>query len=93
VFYAASAALLDRKLTFKKHSGVRAAFHQEFIKKGLLDLKWGKFYDQLFEDRQEGDYMALISFEQKYVEFQLSQCSRFLKELRNLIPSISENKK
>ncbi|MCK4225868.1 HEPN domain-containing protein [candidate division WOR-3 bacterium] len=93
VFYAASAALLARKLTFKKHSGVRAAFHQEFIKKGLLDLKWGKFYDQLFEDRQEGDYMALISFEQKYVEFQLSQCSRFLKELRNLIPSISENKK
>jgi uncharacterized protein (UPF0332 family) len=41
-FYSVSAALLDRQLTFKKHSGVRAAFHQEFIKTGLLDVEWGK---------------------------------------------------
>jgi len=26
-------------------------------------MQWGKFYDQLFEDRQEGDYVALIEFE------------------------------
>ncbi len=59
-FYAVSAALLDRQTSFKKHSGVRAAFHREFIKSGMLDSDWGKFYDQLFEDRQEGDYVALI---------------------------------
>ncbi|MCL4514178.1 MAG: HEPN domain-containing protein [Firmicutes bacterium] len=33
-FYAVSAALLERRLSFKKHSGVRATFHQEFIKTG-----------------------------------------------------------
>ena len=55
-FYAVSAALLERELSFKKHSGVRSAFHREFIKSGLLDVKWGKLYDQLFEDRQEGDF-------------------------------------
>lgn len=48
-----SAALLERRLSFKKHSGVRANFHKEFIKKGLLEVKWGKFYDHVFEDRQE----------------------------------------
>ena len=36
-FYAASAALLERQLTFKKHSGVRSAFHQQFINTHLLD--------------------------------------------------------
>jgi uncharacterized protein (UPF0332 family) len=41
-FYAVCAALLERELTFKKHSGVRAAFHRQFIKTGLLDIKWGK---------------------------------------------------
>jgi uncharacterized protein (UPF0332 family) len=85
LFYAASAVLLIRNLSFNKHSGVRAAFHREIIKKGLLDVKWGKLYDQLFEDRQEGDYMAMIIFDKEYVESQLALCTEFLKELRYLI--------
>jgi len=80
----------ERKLTFKKHAGVRATFHREFIKTGLLDVKWGKLYDQLFEDRQEGDYVALIAFDREYVEAQLSRCTQFLDELRPLISSLSE---
>ena len=36
-FYAGSALLMARKLSFKKHSGVRAAFHQHFIKTGILE--------------------------------------------------------
>jgi uncharacterized protein (UPF0332 family) len=35
-FYAVSALLIAHKLAFKKHSGVRAVFHQKFIKTGLL---------------------------------------------------------
>lgn len=60
-FYGVCAALLERRKSFRKHSGVRAAFHREFIRAGLLDVKWGKLYDHFFEDRQEGDYMALIT--------------------------------
>jgi uncharacterized protein (UPF0332 family) len=89
VFYGVSAALLERQLHFRKHSGVRAAFHREFIKTGLLDVKWGKLYDQLFEDRQEGDYLALVSFDPEYVESQLTLCTQFLEELRALLLSLS----
>ncbi|MEW6718210.1 MAG: HEPN domain-containing protein [Chloroflexota bacterium] len=89
VFYAASAALLERKLSFVKHSGVRAAFHREFVKSGLLEVEWGKFYDQLFEDRQEGDYLTFISFDQQYVETQLDRCSQFLNRLRPLVTCVS----
>ena len=35
VFYAVSAALLERSLSFRKHAGIRATFHREFIKTGL----------------------------------------------------------
>ena len=87
-FYSVSAALLERQLSFKKHSGVRATFHRQFIKTGPLDIEWGKLYDQLFEDRQEGDYIALISFDREYVESQLSRCAQFLEELRPLISSV-----
>lgn len=89
-FYAVSAALLERQLTFKKHSGVRATFHREIIKPGLLDSTWGKLYDQLFEDRQEGDYLVLTSFEREYVEHQLSRTTAFLKELRPLIATLRD---
>jgi uncharacterized protein len=81
-FYGVCAALLERHQSFKKHSGVRAAFHRQFIKSGQLDIKWGRFYDRLFEDRQEGDYVVFVSFESDYVQFQLQQCSEFLKALR-----------
>jgi uncharacterized protein (UPF0332 family) len=87
-FYAVSAALLERGMQFKKHSGVRAAFHREFIKTGPLDVKWGKLYDQLFEDRQEGDYVALTSFDREYIETQLTRCAQFLSEIRPLITSL-----
>lgn len=91
-FYAVSAALLERQLSFKKHTGVRATFHREFIKTGLLDVKWGKLYDQLFEDRQEGDYVALITFDREYVEAQLTRCTQFLDKLRPLTSSLSEER-
>ena len=40
---------------------MRAAFHREFIRTRLLDVQWGKLYDHLFEDRQEGDSIALVA--------------------------------
>lgn len=79
LFYAVSATLMDRGLSFKKHSGVRAAFHRELVKSGLLDAKWGKVYDQLFEDRQEGDYLAMVTFDKQYVESQLTTAPNFLR--------------
>lgn len=89
-FYSVSAALLEREQSFKKHSGVRAAFHRQFIKTGVLDAKWGRLYDQLFEDRQEGDYVVFVSFEPEYVRMQLDQCSEFLHELGRLVSSLRE---
>lgn len=89
-FYAVSALLMAHKQSFRKHSGVRAAFHKQFIKTGLLEKKWGRLYDQLFEDRQEGDYVVFISFEPTYVETQLNQCTQFLEQIRRLISSIQE---
>jgi uncharacterized protein (UPF0332 family) len=88
VFYAVSAALLERGLSFKRHSGVRHTFHREFIKSGLIESEWAKFYDRLFEDRQEGDYMALITFEREYVEKQLIKGREFLEQIRPFINSL-----
>ncbi|MDZ7695891.1 MAG: HEPN domain-containing protein [Deltaproteobacteria bacterium] len=84
-FYAVSTLLMAHNLSFKKHSGVRAAFHQKFIKPGLVERRWGRFYDQLFEDRQEGDYVVFISFEPAYVESKMNECAQFIECVRPLI--------
>jgi|SRR5690554_89868 len=87
-FYGVSAVLLDRNMSFKKHSGVRAYFQREFIKEGLIEVKWGKFYDILFEDRQESDYTAFIDFSNDYVSEQIQLCEQFLKELKKLLNGV-----
>ena len=84
LYYAVSAVLLRKEFIFSKHSGVRAAFHREIIKSGLMDTKWGRLYDQLFEDRHEGDYVALTDFDKLYVEEKLLQCRQFLLILKKV---------
>ena len=86
-FYAVSSLLLEKDYSFKKHSGVRFAFHQKFVKTGLVDIEWGKFYDRLFEDRQESDYIALTEFDKVYVEEQIKKCDEFLSIIKPLITS------
>jgi len=87
-FYAASAALLERQLSYKRHTAVRIAFHREFVKTGLLDAQWGELYDRLFEDRQQSDYTAMTSFGRERVASGLARCGEFLEQLRPLIPSL-----
>jgi len=84
-FYAVSALLLRENLSFKKHSGVRSYFHKNFIKTGKLKIRWGKFYDRLFEDRQESDYTAFTDFKQEYVKEQIDLCQKFLAEIESLL--------
>lgn len=89
LFYAVSAALLERGQTYRKHSGVRSAFHREFIKPGELDTEWGQLYDELFEDRNEADYVEFVEFDRQYVRRQLRRCREFLENLRPLIRSLT----
>ncbi|MCL4456338.1 MAG: HEPN domain-containing protein [Nitrospirae bacterium] len=84
-FYAVSAILLQEKLRFKKHSGVRAAFHQHLVKSGKVSREHGKLYDELFEARQRGDYIELVSFEKEQVEDWLEQACRFIEVIKLLI--------
>ncbi len=84
-FYAASAYLLILGKKFVKHSGVRGAIHQDLVKAGTLDVKWGKIFDHLFENRQAGDYLALYEFENAQVVEMLEQAEGFVSEIKKLL--------
>jgi uncharacterized protein (UPF0332 family) len=88
LFYAVSALLLQEGRRFSKHSGVRAAFNRDLIKPGRLSRKHGELYNQLFRDRQEGDYIEFTAFDVSCVQEKIEACEGFLAALRPLLTSL-----
>ena len=78
LFYAVSALLLEEGRRFSKHSGVRAAFNRDLVKPGRLSRKHGELYNQLFRNRQEGDYIEFTVFGAPYVQEKIVACEEFL---------------
>jgi uncharacterized protein (UPF0332 family) len=91
LFYAVSALLLQEGHRFKKHSGVRAAFNREIIRTGCIERKFGDLYNQLFDDRNAGDYIAFTKFDAAYVQEKVDACEEFLRKLRPLIKSLPQD--
>lgn len=56
MFYAAQAMLLTRDVRRSKHSGVIAAFQEQFVKPGDVPERFFHLLRDGFEDRAEGDY-------------------------------------
>ena len=84
-FYAVTALLLTRDLQFKKHSGVRAAFHREFVRTGLVSKEIGALYDELFEERQHSDYLVLVELERDEVRERIDGAKRILEVIEGLL--------
>jgi uncharacterized protein (UPF0332 family) len=91
LFYAVSAFLLEEGRRFTKHSGVRAAFNRDLIKTRYLSREDGELYNQLFRDRQEGDYIEFTRFDADYVREKIDACAEFLQHLRPLLQSLPQD--
>jgi uncharacterized protein (UPF0332 family) len=84
-FYAASAKLLRMGKKFVKHAGLRAAIHQELVKAGKLDVKWGKVFDRISENRQSADYVEMWEFTSDQVEMIVRDAEGFVQEMRHIL--------
>ncbi len=86
-FYAITAILLQDGKQFTRHSAVKSEFVKTYIKSGGIDVKWNKFYQKLFDDRQEGDYIPTVIFEAPEISIRLQQAHEFVKIISGLIES------
>lgn len=84
-FYAVTALLLKDGKQFKKHSAVKSEFVRNYIKSGKIDARWNRFYQQLFDDRQEGDYVPTAVFDKQDVLESLEQTEEFTNVINQLI--------
>lgn len=84
-FYAMSALLLTKGVSSSKHTHVRALLHRDFIRLGIMPLKYGQIFDLLFNNRQKGDYSDLVVFQAEQVKDWLPQASDFVEYASGLI--------
>lgn len=66
-FYAVSALLAAEGLSSSKHSGVRSLFNENFVKTGSVEKSLARVYNDLYERRQESDYVDFVEFREEQV--------------------------
>jgi uncharacterized protein (UPF0332 family) len=90
-FYMVTALLQTKGLASGKHSGVRALFNQNWIKTGVLPHSIGRFYQEIFERRQEGDYADLAAFNRDDVIAWMRTAEEFVSAIAALIEEHIQN--
>lgn len=86
-FYVVSALLAKNEYSASKHSGVKALFNQHFVKTGIVSKENGRLYNQLFDLRQEGDYIDFVFLNRETIEPLVSVTESFIKTISLLLSS------
>jgi uncharacterized protein (UPF0332 family) len=84
-FYAVSALLLKDGLSSSKHAGVRSLFNKQYVKTGKISKNLAQTYNDLFERRQESDYIDYVSFQESQVLPWISKADELIGYLTSLV--------
>lgn len=84
-FYAVSALLVLDGLSSSKHAGIRGLFNRQYVKTGKIPKDLARIYNDLFERRQEGDYIDFVSFQEAQVLPWISKAEELIGYIASLI--------
>lgn len=84
-YYAASALMLANNLQSSSHHGIKTMLGLHFVKPGILEPKYGRIYQQLFENRQSGDYEDFVYCDLELFNALRPQAEDFIKTISSLI--------
>jgi uncharacterized protein (UPF0332 family) len=84
-YYAVTALLIKQKIETLTHAGARQMLGLHFIKTGIIERELGKFYSQLFDLRQTGDYDDFIDFSKEQVMDLLNPANQLIQKIEMLL--------
>ncbi|MDX1943079.1 MAG: HEPN domain-containing protein [Saprospiraceae bacterium] len=84
-FYAVSALLLQENIKAQTHAGVRQMLGLHFIQTNKLSRDLGRFYSDLYDKRQTGDYDDFVEFDEATVLDLLQSAREFVTAVKSLI--------
>lgn len=89
-FYAISALLVCDGLSSSKHTGVRSLFNRYYIKTGKIPENLARIYNDLFERRQEGDYIDFVRFHSHQVQPWIIEAEELVGSIVSLVSEKSK---
>ena len=84
MFYIAEALLLEKGLSYSKHSAVHASFGKMYAKEGIIDPKFHRWLLDAFDQRIIGDYGVEAIITQEDVEQMIEHAKEFLDTARGI---------
>jgi uncharacterized protein (UPF0332 family) len=81
MFYALEALMLDRDLSFSKHSAIIAAFGKEFVKTGMFDSRFHRYILNAFDLRNAGDYGIIHAVSVENASQAIAEAGELLAEI------------
>ncbi|GAB3707072.1 HEPN domain-containing protein [Spirosoma flavus] len=84
-FHAVSALLFKNDIKVRAHSGAKAMLELHFVKTGFLSVEWGKFYAELFNERNDSDYEDFAIFTEEDVTPLYPKAEEFIDVIKRLI--------
>ena len=90
VFSTTNAVLLTKKIERSKHSGVEAAFIQNFIKTGIFGIEFGKIFNYIRKKREESDYSSRIKIDKEAAEKIVEDAEKFIRRMKEYLEEIGE---
>lgn len=84
-YYSASALMISNNLNAASHKGIKTLLGLRFITTGKLNPKFGRIYQQLFENRQSGDYEDFVYCDKDLYDILRPQAEEFVTTLSRYI--------
>jgi uncharacterized protein (UPF0332 family) len=84
-YYAVSALMIIKSIDTASHKGIRQMFGLHFIQTELISKEDGRFFSDLYDRRQTGDYDDFVSYDELTVNRLYEQAEGFVKRIVELI--------
>ena len=84
-FYAVIALFLTDEITVKSHNGVRTLLGKNYILTKRLSVKMGEIFNDLFENRQSGDYDDIFDIDQQKAEELYQSANYFIDTIMQIL--------
>ncbi len=85
IFSTTNAVLLSKQIERSKHSGVEAAFIQNFIKTGIFRVEFGKMFNYIRKKREESDYSLRIKIDRETAERIVEDAEKFIRRMKEYL--------
>ena len=84
-FHIVQALFMAKGFSAHTHSGTSTVLGQQFVKTGLIDVPYGRFFSTMVQLRQKADYNSVANIAEQDARDIVEQSKDFIAKLESLL--------